>query len=132
MTRTPMLAAIAALALAAGCGGESGPVAGALDIAVSSAPAGARAVLLRVVGGPVTAAAAPAGQPQRVFLSVSGDTAKIAVIAPTGVTLGTGPLVRLTVPDTRRAGDYVVTAVQASNASYQLIGPSFTFTVQSP
>lgn len=131
MKRFSLGAVLAALTVAAACGDESGPVAGDLVVSASTAPTGARAVLLTVVG-PVTAVAAPDGAPQRVFSSTTGDTTRIAVIAPSGLTLGTGPLVEIAVPDTRRSAQYTATAVQASNASHQLIGPAFTFTVVKP
>lgn len=125
------LTAAVAAGLAVACGKENGPAAGDLDVSATATPAAARAVLLRVVG-PVTDAAAPAGSPYRVFATTTGDTTRIAVIAPTGVVIGTGPVVTLTVPDTRRASAYTVTAVQASSPSYQLIAPSFSFSVATP
>lgn len=123
-------AACAALLLAA-CGDESRPVAGDLAVTASTAPVGARAVLLRIVG-PVNSVTAPPGAPHRVYATTTADTTKVAVIAPIGVTLTAGPLLRISVPDTRRAAAYTVTALQASSASYQLIGPAFTFTVATP
>ena len=129
MKRT-LIAAVAAC-LTVACGKEAGPVAGDLDISATAAPTAARAVLLRVVG-PVDAAAAPAGSVYRVLASTSGDTTRSAVIAPTVGVVATGPVGTLTVPDTRRASAYTVTAVQASSPSYQLITPSFTFTVATP
>jgi hypothetical protein len=127
--RTLIASVVACLAVA--CGKEAGPVAGDLDVTATATPTAARAVLLRVVGT-VTGAAAPAGSPYRVFATTTGDTTRIAVIAPAGVVISTGPVVTLTVPDTRRASAYTVTAVQASSPSYQLITPSFTFTVATP
>ncbi len=121
-----------ALAAAAGCSdAPSGPSPGSLSVRTATATT-ARAVLLRVTGAPVAAIAAPpAGAYTVYFDSTHADTVLIVVIAARGSTLGAGALAVLQVPDTRAAGRYAVTAVQASDQSNALLpaGGGFTLSV---
>lgn len=122
--RRPLLAAAAAVIVGAACGGEAtGPVAGDLDVTLSgvSAP---RAVVLRVVG-PQTGVAKPAGTSYQVAAAATGgDTLIVAVVAPRGGTLGSGTVLRVMVPDTRAASQYVVTLLQIAAPNYALQNPA--------
>jgi hypothetical protein len=129
MKRFRVLAALA-LAAAAACKDTNPPQAGELIVSATSVP-GARAVLLRI-NGPVTDAVAAPGTPYRVFATPAGDTMRVVLIAPTGTTIATGPLLRITVPDAGRASSYSATALQASSPTYTVVPPAFSFTVLRP
>jgi hypothetical protein len=135
MRRTP-LAVAALFALAGtgwGCrGDETGPAARELVVRVSAPGAGARAMVLRLVGPQTAVAAAQSGD--RVYsLSVSGDTAFIAVVAARDRTIAAGDLLRLSVPATRDVGGYAATVTQAAGADYQLQDPaSYALVVATP
>lgn len=125
------MAAVFAAFAAAACSDSTPPPAGDVTLTATAVPAGARSVLLRVLG-PATAASAPPGSGYRVFATPAGDTMRVAVIAPSGTSLAAGPLARLTVPNRQTATNYVVIAAQASNASNSLMTPTFTVTVTVP
>jgi len=116
--------ALAVLALAAavaiGCS-DQGPVAGDLSVRLATARTGIRAILLRVVG--LQHGVTPAsGTTYRVLsdTSAAGDTSWIAVIAPQGSALVAGEIARLTVPDTRKAGDYLASLTEVAASDYSV------------
>lgn len=130
MKRITAAAALAALLVMA-CSDATPPPNGDVVLTATAVPVGARSVLLRVLG-PATAASAPPGSGYRVFATPAGDTMRVAIIAPSGTSLGLGPLARLTVPDRQAATQYVVVPAQASNASNSLVTPAFAVTVTVP
>lgn len=116
-TRTLVLALLGGLA-AAGCSGNEGPTAGELEVRLATPNTDDRAVLIRVIGAR-TSFAAPAGTNYRVFAPpASGDTSRVLVIAPQSGHLAAGPLLRVSVPDTRKADTYLATVQDVATTSY--------------
>jgi len=112
-----------AAALTAGWGGcsDQGPTAGELSVRLTSSRSGDRAILFRVVGAQhgVTAGT---GTSYRVIsdTSAAGDTSWIAVLTPQGTSLAAGEIARLAVPDTRRAGSYVISVTDIAAYDYSV------------
>lgn len=115
-TRTLVLALLGGLA-AAGCGTE-GPTAGELEIRLATPNTDDRAVLIRVIGAR-TSVAVPGGTNYRVYAPpASGDTSRVLVVAAQGEHLAAGPIVRLGVPDTRKADTYRATVQDVATTTY--------------
>ena len=101
-----LLILAAAAAVAAGCRGEQGPVAGELSVRLATPGSGIRAALFVVIG-PAGAVTAPSGSGYRVFAQTSGDdTTRIVAVAPAGSVLVAGELARIAVNDTRQYRKY--------------------------
>jgi hypothetical protein len=110
-----------AAAAAAGCNGDQGPVAGELSVRLATSRTTDRAVLFQVIGKQhgVTAGT---GTSYRVIsdTAATGDTSWVAVISPQGTGLAAGEIARITVPDTRKAGDYQITLTDLAAADYSV------------
>lgn len=113
-------------AVVAGCPGEgTGPVGGELVVSLDGPASSSRAIMFRLVGAQ-TAVTAPAGSGYSIFSAgLGGDTARVAVVGPSGSGLAVGPLVRLAVPDVRRVGAYSATVSEVAGHSYTLLTPTF-------
>lgn len=119
--RRAWLVLAAALALAGrGCGDGTGPVSGELVVRLTTPSSDDRAILLRLSGSQTAIRAAP-GRGYAVYSSSAvADTTVIAVVAPQGSALAAGELLRVSVPDTRKAGSYAAIPTQVAGADYQL------------
>jgi len=102
------LSFMVALILTAGCSNNTGPIAGALTVSLSSPHGDDGAVLLTVVGGPVDSVEST-GYPLYSARS-GGDTLKFIV---TG-NLGSGAIARVHIPDSRQASRYSARLAQAA------------------
>ena len=120
MRRALGMLTLAAAAWAVGCG-EQGPVAGELSVRLATSRSGDRAILFRVIG-PEHGVTAGTGTGYRVVSdsSAAGDTAWIAVVAPQGTGLVAGEIARLAVPDTRKAGNYLISLTDIAAADYSV------------
>ena len=118
MRRAALL--LAAAALAAGCEGQQGPVAGELAVRLVAPRASDRGIQL-IVTGRVRRHATPPGSAYLVFgdTSSNGDTARVVVVAPAGTGFTAGELVRVLVDDTRQVRHYAARAIALATASYQ-------------
>lgn len=118
---------------AAGCSSTEGPVAGELDVRLSTPNGDDRAILLRL-GGKQDTVTAPAGSGYRVLVSpYLGDTVRVVVIAPRGTVLAPGTILRVTVPDTRQAASYVARVLDVASTSYaQRPMTGYMLTVDKP
>ena len=100
MSGPRMLVSLAALLLLRpGCSNNTGPVAGALDVRLSSPHQDDGAVLVLVYGGPVDSIQS-AGYP--VYSARVADTVKLIVTGD----LGSGAVARVHIPDQRQAYRY--------------------------
>jgi hypothetical protein len=105
-------------ALAFGCSSTEGPVAGELEVRLTSPNVDDRAVLF-LLRGPQTAVTAPSGSGYRVLQSpLRIDTLRVLVIAPQGHQLTAGALLRVAVPDTRQAASYSAVALDVASTTY--------------
>ena len=113
MTNTRGLAAAGFLAvLLGGCSNNTGPVAGALNVNVSSPQHDDGALMLSVYGGPVDSVES-VGFP--VYSIRAADSVKFIV---TG-SLGSGAVARIHIPDGRQASRYSAKVSQvAARGSY--------------
>ncbi|MBI4541669.1 MAG: hypothetical protein HY705_01430 [Gemmatimonadetes bacterium] len=113
-------------AVVAGCPGENtGPVGGELVVSLDGPASSSRAIMFRLVGAQ-TAVTAPTGSGYSIFTAgLGGDTARVAVVGPSGSGLAVGPLVRLAVPDVRRVSAYAATVSEVVAHSYTLLTPTF-------
>ena len=119
MRRWGFVAAFAASALLAACGGTDSH-AGALILGVQG-PQGARAVMVRVVG-PVDTVTVPTGKPYHLFSSRgTGDTTVVVVAAGAGDVLS-GAIALLQVPNTHAAPSFKV--LQVASPGYTLLPDS--------
>lgn len=109
-----------AAAAAAGCS-DQGPVAGELSVRLTTSRATDRALLFKVIGK-LHGVTAGTGASYRVLsdTSATGDTAWVAVIAPQGTGLAPGEIARITVPDTRKAGSYLIFLTDAAASDYSV------------
>ncbi len=133
-TRTLLLTLLCGSGIAmAGCKSAEGPVAGVLEVRLTTPNGDDRAILLRI-GGKQTVIAAPSGSSYRVLTApLAGDTVRVVVIAPVGSHLTAGALLRLTVPDTRQADAYVARALDVASATYAQRGlTGYVLTVVKP
>jgi hypothetical protein len=117
--RALFLAALCAGAVAAaGCSGSEGPVAGELEVRLTTPNTDDRAVLLRLAGR-FDAVTAPSGSGYRVLSSPGlGDTVRVVVMAPQGFHLASGALLRVAVPDTRQVGAYTARVLDVATTAY--------------
>ena len=91
---------LALLALSAGCSNSTGPVAGTLDVSLSSPQQDDGAVLLSITGGPVDSVESR----YTVYsASVSADTLKLILIG----SLVSGSIARIHISDSRQALRYI-------------------------
>jgi hypothetical protein len=120
-------------ALAAGCGGSEGPVAGELEVRLASPNTDDRAVLF-LLRGAQTAVTAPSGSNYRILKAPLGlDTLRVMVIAPQGGHLTAGALVRVAVPDTRQSASYTARPLDAASTAYaQRVVTGYQLTVVQP
>jgi len=109
------LAVTLAVVGAGSCGDGIGPVAGVLSVSLATPNAGADGAILLTVSGPaVTSVSAEPGL--RVFSGTLGITSNVAVTGP----LANGVILRIGVPDTRRASQYVATILSVAANDYSL------------
>ncbi len=102
----------------AGCSSSEGPVAGELEVRLTTPNVDDRAVLLRLAGRQ-SAVTAPAGSANRVLVAPGlGDTVRVLVLAPQGSHLAAGPLVRVMVPDVRQTGAYAARVLDVASTGY--------------
>lgn len=118
-----ILALAAALTWILACEDTTGPVAGELTVRIEG-PAAA-AYLLTVTGDSIAEpVAANAGH--RIDSHVSGRTMRAAVIG----SVASGPLLRFSVPDVNKSGDYTVTLNEVAAADNTLEPTSaYTLTI---
>jgi hypothetical protein len=125
MTNAPALAAVGfvAASLLSGCSNNTGPVAGVLNVNISSPQPDDGALMLSVYGGPVDSVES-VGFP--IYSIRTSDSVKFIV---TG-SLGSGAVARIHVPDGRQASRYTAKLTQvAARTSYavgDLAGYSIT------
>lgn len=111
------LALLAATAVGLTCGDSSGPVAGPLNVVLTTPNPGADGAMILTVAGPaaLTGVSTPlAGG--RAFTDTLGTTTKIIV---TG-TLGAGVIVTIQVEDVGQVANYTAAIQQVAQASYAL------------
>ena len=118
MTPRALAVALCCAALAAGCGSTEGPVAGELEVRLTTPNTDDRAVLF-LLKGAQTAVTAATGSSYRILKAPFGtDTLRVLVIAPVGGHLAAGALVRIAVPDTRQAASYVARPLDVASTAY--------------
>ncbi|MGH7508403.1 MAG: hypothetical protein ACREMZ_02905 [Gemmatimonadales bacterium] len=108
------MAGLAGIALLVpGCSGTTGPTAGMLDVSLTTPFADDGGILLTVSGGPVSSVEAPG---YRVYsMQLDPNTLRLIVAGR----LGSGTIVRLSIPDVRQASRYVASIGQvAARSSY--------------
>ena len=111
-TRHLAVLGVVAAFLLAGCSNNTGPVAGALNVSISSPQQDDGALMLSVYGGPVDSVES-VGFP--VYSIRSPDSVKFIV---TG-SLGSGTVARIHIPDGRQASRYSAKVGQvAAQVSY--------------
>jgi hypothetical protein len=121
MKTLPRAALFLAAVLLSACGGDGGTPAQPLpgDLTVSLATPNADGALLIAITGPDAVGAVQAAAPGTVVRAqTQGTTTTVAVFG----TLAAGPLLRLTVPDTRQAGHYTATVREAADTQNALRG----------
>jgi type IV pilus biogenesis protein CpaD/CtpE len=118
MSRVRAALAALALAAAAGCKGNEGPVAGELSVRIVMPRTTDRAILFTVVGAQ-HGVKAPSGLPYTVFADTSavGDTTHVVVVAAQGNGLVPGEIARIVVADTRQAGRYTTRIIDVTSAT---------------
>lgn len=134
MRRAFGILGMAAALGAGGCGDGTGPAAGDLVVRLTTQNTGARAILFRLAGAQ-SGVSAPSGTNYRVFTaSLGGDTALVAVVAPSGSTLAPGALARVSVSDVGAFASYTATPTQVAGTSYAIIPNTafFILTVVQP
>lgn len=111
--------ALILLVLVAGCSNNTGPVAGIIDVRLSSPHSDDGAVLLSITGGPVDSVDA-AGH-KLYSARTNADTLKLIVVG----SLGSGPIARIHIPDNRHAFRYVARIGQvAARGTYEQRNPA--------
>jgi hypothetical protein len=119
MKRVLSLLVVALAAAGAGsCGDGTGPVAGVLTVSLATLSPGADGAILLTVTGPGALTSVTAAPGLRVFSGTLGTTTKLAVTGP----LANGVILRIGVPDTRRASQYVATIQNVAGNDYSLRG----------
>lgn len=127
MTRHQALPlAVAGLLALAACGDGTSPATpGPLTLSLTAPDAGDRAMIVTISGPGEIASVESASAGYKVYARGSGGTYRVAVFG----TLGTGPALRMQVPDVAKAREYVATvdqvagadnAVRATTAGYTL------------
>jgi hypothetical protein len=103
------------------------PSPGPLDVVLHTDVVGARAMLLEI-RGPAAIATPQAAPGYIVHSRADGTTRHVAVFGE----LRPGALLTLAVPDTRRAEDYAVAAVETADAENRILpaGTGITLTVE--
>ena len=111
--------------LLGGCSNNIGPVAGALNVNISSPQHDDGALLLTVSGGPVDSVESVG---YRIYSIRAADSVKFIV---TG-SLGSGPVARIHIPDGRQASRYSAKISQiAARVSYATRDPgTYSITLQ--
>lgn len=108
-------ALVAAALAVAGSACDEGPtevpVPGALVVALTTPNADDGAILFSITGGPVGTPAAAAPSHHVFYRTIDASTTKVAVVG----NLAPGAILRLDVPDVRRAGDYQVSLTEVSD-----------------
>jgi hypothetical protein len=120
MNRRTFTVALVAVLAAAGCGGNEGPIAGELEVRLVTPNTDDRAILFRLVGAQ-TALTAPSGSGYRVLHgapALTGDTVRVVVIAPQSGHIAAGTILRISVPDTRKAATYAALVQETASTSY--------------
>jgi hypothetical protein len=127
MTMVRRLAAVGCLSafLLAGCSNNTGPVAGTLNVNISSPQQDDGALLLSVYGGPIDSVESVGF---RIYSIRAADSVKVIV---TG-SLGSGPVARIHIPDGLQAARYSAKISQvAARVSYAPRDPAtYSITLQ--
>lgn len=135
MTRRTLAVALLAGLAAAGCGGNEGPIAGELEVRLVTPNTDDRAILFRLIGAQ-TALTAPSGSGYRVFHgapALTGDTVRVLVVAPQSTRIAAGTILRISVPDTRKAATYAALAQEVASTAYASRGSTgYVLTVVAP
>ena len=118
MKRAATLAALGAALALSGCL-DQGPDGGTLAVRLAAPRPGDRAVSFVLVG-PHASFTAPWGSGYRVFSlsSADGDTAYVAVVAPSGGGLAAGVLAVFGAPDASQVSRYSVTVTDVARSDY--------------
>ncbi len=119
LTRLALLSAVVAFGVNCGGGGNEPdvPKPGALSVALTTPNIDDAAIKLTLTSpvAPTAIAAASAG----LRLFVSGTIGTTTTVVVTG-DMTAGPILTLTVPDTRAVGDYSAAVVQVASTTYAL------------
>jgi hypothetical protein len=113
--------------LVAACGkdGPTGPVSGVITVSLSTATADDRAILVSVTGPEEITGIEVANPSYTLHSRGSGTALKAAVFG----NLGTGALLRFTVPDVNKLGSYTATVLQVSDAANAVRAESAGYTL---
>jgi hypothetical protein len=114
MNRFSRAALLLAVVLVAACDGgpaSDQPRPGDLLVSLSTPNADDRALLVSIAGPEEISAVAAASPAFVVHTRTQGTTTRVAVFG----SLADGPVLRLTVPDTRRAAEYTATVLDAAD-----------------
>lgn len=115
----PRLAALATVIVSgANCRGSTennDPTPGDLTISLASPNSDDGAIRLRISGVTTSTPIVAAGSGKEVFLSSTGSTSTRVIV--TGA-ISAGPLLRITVPDTRKDEDYSVVVEEVASTDY--------------
>ena len=118
MNRPLFVLALLCAVAAAGCKSAEAPVAGELEVRLTTPNTDDRAVLF-LLRGAQTAVTVPSGAAYRVLQSPAGtDSLRVLILAPLGGHLAAGALVRVAVPDTRQATSYVAHVLDVASTAY--------------
>ena len=107
----------AAIALAAACANNTGPVAGSLTVTLTTPNSGNDGAILLSVSGPASLTGASAASGLRLFAPATLGSVNRFVL--TG-TLNAGAILTLQVPDVNQVGSYTATVQQVAAPNYQL------------
>jgi hypothetical protein len=107
VTRLWVLAFLFGLAPLAGCSNSTGPTSGILNVTLSTPNTGDGAVLLTISGGPVDSVEAVG---YAIYTARLGQTLRLIVTGD----IGSGPIARIHIPDSRQASRYSATIGQVA------------------
>jgi hypothetical protein len=115
---------------AGSCGDGAGPVAGLITVSLTTPNPGGDGAILLTVAGPATPTSVSAEPGLRVFSMALSTTNQFAV---TG-SLANGAILRIGVPDVRRANQYAATVqgVAANDYSLRTATSTYKLTVVAP
>jgi len=114
------LLGLAAAALVAGtlnCGREVGPVAGNLQVRLTSPNSGADSAIVLTITGPAALTSATAGAGLRLFAQPLGATTRFAL---TGRLTSSTTILTIGVADVNRVGQYVATIQGVAQPNFQV------------
>lgn len=109
------LAVAAGAALLAGCDSGGGtpaqPTPGVLTVSLAAPVAGDRALVIAITGPAAVGDVQAAATGYTTFAGAQGATTRVAVFGA----IADGPVLRFSVPDTRQAGQYQASVVDAAD-----------------